>query len=127
VSALLLGLAGLALVFAPDAILRSLEPRMPDGAYWMGQLLGAAWLGVAALNWHSRRQVLGGIYGRPIVLANVAIYLIGGLSALGAARRADFPPGFWWIVLPCISLGLAYLHLMFRGPWSGDTDRFGPP
>lgn len=126
-SALLLGLAGTALVFAPDAILRALEPRIPDTAYWLGQLLGAAWLGLAALNWLSRRQVLGGIYGRPTLIANVAVYLIGGLSALGAARRAGFPPGFWWVLVPSGLMALAYLHLMFRGPWSGDTDRFGPP
>ena len=32
------------------------------------QLLGGAWLGVATLNWFTRGQSIGGIYGRPVVL-----------------------------------------------------------
>ncbi len=68
-SATILLLAGLPLLFAPDAVL----PRFPVAGIWLGQLLGAAWLGVAALNWLSRSAVLGGIYGRPVVLANLAL------------------------------------------------------
>ncbi len=125
-SAMVLGATGTALLFAPDGILQLLHPEFPVSAYWLGQLLGASWIGVASLNWYSRTKVLGGIYGRPILLANLAIYFVGGMSAVGAARRAGFPPEFWWVIVPSALFALGYLHLMLRGPWSGDTGRFGP-
>lgn len=125
-SALVLGIAGVGLLFAPNAILRLLEPEIPATAYWIGQLLGASWIGLAALNWYSRSRVLGGIYGRPVMLANLGVYFVGGLSAVGAARHVGFPPEFWWLIVPSGLLGLAYLHLMLRGPWAGDRDEFGP-
>lgn len=49
-SAAALFLGGVALLFAPDLILPGLVPGFPPAASWLGQLLGAAWLGVAALN-----------------------------------------------------------------------------
>jgi hypothetical protein len=84
VSAAVLLLAGVALLFAPDVLLPALVPGFPPVAAWLGQLLGAAWLAVAALNWLQRAAVLGGIYGRPVVLANVALYFISALSLLRA-------------------------------------------
>ncbi len=120
VSAAVLLMAGLALLFAPDAVLPSLIPDYPPAALWLGQLLGASWLGVGALNWWSRATVLGGIYGRPIVLANVAIYFIGALVMLSAARRARLPGTLWAAVALAVVLAVAYGWLLWRGPLSKD-------
>ena len=57
-------------------------PAFPPAAAWLGQLLGAAWLGVAALNWLQRTALLGGIYGRPVVFANTVMYVVSALSLL---------------------------------------------
>ncbi len=65
-SALVLCIGGLALLFAPDVVLSWLEPEFPAGAAWIGQLLGAAWLGLAALNWLNRSAILGGIVSFPV-------------------------------------------------------------
>lgn len=119
-SAAVLLMAGLALLFAPDAVLPRLMPDYPPTALWLGQLLGAAWLGVAALNWASRATILGGIYGRPIVLANVAIYFIGALVMLSAARRAKLPGAVWTAVALAVVLAVAYGWLLWRGPLPKD-------
>ena len=95
VSAALLLAAGVVLLFAADAVLPALSPGLPASAAWLGQLLGAAWLGVAALNWLQRNQLLGGIYGRPVVFANLALYLVGALSLLGALRDPAAPRSLW--------------------------------
>ena len=84
-SAAVLLVGGLVLPFAPDAVLPAFVPGFPPAAVWLGQLLGAAWLAVAALNWLQRESILGSIYGRPVVLANVALYLISALSLIRAA------------------------------------------
>lgn len=123
VSAAVLLLAGLALLFAPDAVLPRLIPDYPTTALWLGQLLGTAWLGVAALNWSSRATILGGIYGRPIVLANVAIYFIGALVMLSAAARAKLPAAVWIAVALAVVLAVAYGWLFWRGPTLKDWSK----
>ena len=60
-SACVLFLGGATLLFAPDVILPALVPGFPPAAAWLGQLLGASWLAVAALNWLHRSTVLGGM------------------------------------------------------------------
>jgi hypothetical protein len=117
VSALVLLLGGTVLLFAPDTVLPALVPGFPRGAAWLGQLLGAAWLGVAALNWLQRSAVLGGIYGRPIVLANVALYFISALSLLRALLGRTAPASLWLVLAPAAILAAAYGALLMRGPF----------
>lgn len=62
-SAAVLLMGGLILLFVPDVVLPRLVVDYPQAGVWLGQLLGTAWLGVAALNWLNRSAVLGGIYG----------------------------------------------------------------
>jgi len=107
---------GLALLFAPDAVLPLLSPGFPVTALWLGQLLGAAWLGLGALNWIHRRAVLGGIYGRPVVFANLIHCFIGALVLIKAAQSGS-PVMIWLMAVPAITLALAYGALLFRGPF----------
>jgi hypothetical protein len=116
-SALVLLLGGLALLFASDTLLPMLAPGFPRNAAWLGQLIGAAWLGVAALNWLQRTVLIGGIYGRPIVLANFVLYFISALSLLRALPRASASPMAWAIVAPAAVLAIVYGALLMRGPF----------
>lgn len=117
VSAAVLLVGGAALLFAPDALLPALVPGFPPAAVWLGQLLGAAWLGVAALNWSQRAALLGGIYGRPVVLANLALYFISALSLSRALLRGAAPPTLWALLVPLAVLAAAYGALLLRGPF----------
>lgn len=122
VSAAILLAAGITLLFAPDVVLPRLIPDYPTAALWFGQLLGAAWLGAAALNWLSRSAVLGGIYGRPVVLANLALYFVSALAILRAASRASSPGTLWVLAVPPTVLTVAYGALLVRGPPARDLD-----
>lgn len=113
-SAAWLAAAGLGLTFAADDLLAALVPGFPPAAAWVGQVLGAAWFGVAALNWLQRRTVLGGIYGRPIVLTNVFLYGVGTLSLIGSASRGGVPLALVGIMA---TFALAYTALLLRGPF----------
>lgn len=117
VSAAVLLVGGAALLFAPDALLPALVPGFPPAAAWLGQLLGAAWLGVAALNWSQRAALLGGIYGRPVVLANLALYFISALSLLRALLRDAAPAALWSLLVPLAVLAAVYGALLLRGPF----------
>lgn len=114
-SAAVLLIGGLTLLFAADAVLPALVPDFPAGGAWVGQLLGAAWLGVAALNWFQRDTLLGGIYARPVVVTNAVLYFVSAASALRA-----LPSGgtrLWLVAAPATVLAVVYGALMFRGPF----------
>jgi len=68
-TALLSFLGAAVLLFAPDEVAEALHL---SGASLPFQLLGAAWLGLAMLNWMSRGVSIGGIYARPLVVTNLA-------------------------------------------------------
>ncbi len=111
---------GLALLFAPDVILPRLIPAFPAGGVWLGQLLAAAWLAVAALNWLSRATLQGGIYGRPVVLTNAALYFIATMALVKVVARGDAPAALWFLFVPAASLAGMYCWLLFRGPFERD-------
>jgi len=116
-SAAVLLLGGVALLFASDMLLPSLVPGFPPVAAWLGQLLGAAWLGVAALNWLQRGARLGGIYGRPVVFANGVLYFVSALSLLRRLLGGGIPPVLWVVFVPAAVLAVLYAALLFRGPF----------
>ena len=114
-SAVLLAASGVTLLFAADVILPRIAPGVSPDAAWSGQLLGAAWLGLAALNWLTRSSVLGGIYGRPIVLANAALFFISTMVLANAAVRLG-SVALWVATVVAGFMALAYGLLLFRGP-----------
>lgn len=64
-SADLLAAGGLSLLFASASLLPRLVPAFPPALAWLGQLIAAAWLGIALFNWSTRTTAIGGIHGRP--------------------------------------------------------------
>jgi hypothetical protein len=119
ISAGVLLLSGFALLFAPDTLLPALIPGFPPAALWLGQLLAAAWLGLAALNWLQRAARLGGIYGRPTVLANLTLYTISALSLLRVLLASPTPLMLWLALALAAVLAAAYGTLLVRGPFDG--------
>ncbi|MDF1505788.1 hypothetical protein [Roseisolibacter sp. H3M3-2] len=122
-SAALLLAGGATLLFAPDVVLPALVPGFPRDGAWLGQLLGAAWLGAAALNWLQRGALLGGIYGRPVVMANTALYFVSAASLLRALLGGAAPRAAWVVAAPATALAVAYGALLLRGPF----DPLRPP
>ena len=115
---------GLALLFASDVILPQLMPGFPVAGAWLGQLLGAAWLAAAALDWLNRSALLGGIYGRAVVLGNAALYFISAMVLVRVVTRPDAPAALWIITVPIGLLALAYAWLLFRGPFERDLQHY---
>lgn len=127
-SAAFLLCGGIALLFAPDVVLGALVPGMPPQAYWLGQVLAAAWLGVASLNWLQRGTVIGGIYARPLVSANFILYLVSSMSMLRVVIAPSASRGTWFLAVPMFVLATAYAALMFKGPFDPlDTTAVGTP
>lgn len=70
---------GISASFLPQEILN--RAAMPADRFTVAliQLAGALYIAFAMLNWSAKGALLGGIYGRPIVLANFTHFAIGGI------------------------------------------------
>ena len=69
-----------------------------SGRSWKGvavsrtarRVMGAMYLGLSALNWMSRGFITGGIYGRPLTIANVTHFVVGAIALIKAAIASQF-------------------------------------
>lgn len=115
---LVLGSSGLGLLatgavfnFAPAEAAAYLG--IGPGALLPLQLWAGALLGAGALNWMSRGNSVGGIYGRPICVGNLLHFTVGAfvLARLGTAAAAPL-----WIACGIYAaFALCFAWLLFFG------------
>jgi hypothetical protein len=128
ISAAVLLVGGLAMLFAAELVLPALVPGTAGAASLLGSLIAAGWLGMASLNWFQRSALLGGIYGRPIVLANFAFYLVTATGLVRPLLSRAAVPWLWVVAAPASVLAVVYAALMFRGPFDPlDKPAAAPP
>lgn len=121
-TAALLGIAGIALLFLPTELQRLVAPQGVPVPPIVLQLWGAALLGLAATDWVGRGLILGGIYGRALVLGNLAHATVGALTGLRAALdRPDSAP-LWAAAAIYGGLAVAFARLLRTHP-GPDTPR----
>jgi hypothetical protein len=100
-SAVLLAVLGLGALFAPTgaAVLLGLERSATDSL----SLAAPGLLGVAGLDWVGRGLRMGGIYGRPLTMANV---LTGAVATSTLARLLSEQGGtaVGWLLVAALGL-----------------------
>jgi hypothetical protein len=121
-SAVVLAAGGLALLFAADVVLPRLIPAFPAAGAWLGQLLGAAWLAVAALDWLNQGALLGGIYNRPVVLTNLALHFVTTMVLARTVAQPAAPAALWLVLAPTALFAAIYGWLLLRGPAARDFE-----
>jgi len=125
-SATFLGALGVAASFLPLEILTFLDPGHDRALATIVQLLGAALLGLAMLNWMAKGAPAGGIYGRPIVTANLVHFTVGGIALAKLAAVGELPATA--IALTAVYVIFAFcfgVALFGRGP-IGAIEHSGP-
>lgn len=80
VTAIFLVVISLSLTFAPDNVMHAFGIADSIIIRLVFQLLGAFYFAFAMLNWMAKGAIIGGIYNRPIAIANLSHFLIGGLA-----------------------------------------------
>ena len=81
-SAMILALVGISLIFLPNEILDYLELSVSETLQLLMQIIGSLYFALAILNWMSKGSLIGGIYGRPIAMANLTHFVIAGLALI---------------------------------------------
>ncbi len=110
-------LAGIVLTFAPDVILNyfNLDPNRIS--LILLQILGALYFGFGMLNWMSKGRPIGGIYNRPVCIANLSHFLIAGLALLkGLYSQPELPVAMWVTGAIYTAFGIAFGVILFRNP-----------
>jgi hypothetical protein len=91
-SAGFMAILGLAASFLPHEVLTRLGQAPAPVTVATVQIAGALWFGFAILNWSAKGSPLGGIYGRPIVLANFTHFVIAAIALSKASLGAAAAP-----------------------------------
>ena len=81
-SAIILALIGISLIFFPKEILNYFGSSVSDTLELLMQIIGSFYYAFAMLNWMSKGSIIGGIYNRPIAIANLTHFVIAGLALI---------------------------------------------
>ena len=111
------GLIGFTFLFLPKNLIQQLHLSYSPMLEYILQLLGGLYLGLAMLSWMSRGQVIGGIYNRPLIMANFMFLLIGTLSMLKASALI-LSTGVlgWFLAAYYLVFTISFTLLLFRSP-----------
>ena len=116
-AALTLGATGIFLTFAPDLVLNHLIVETTPAALLLAQVLGGLYVSYAMLNWMTKESLIGGIYNRPIAIANFAHFFIAGLALIkGLLAYPELPKALWVLCGVYTVLGVLFTIILFRHP-----------
>jgi hypothetical protein len=115
-SAVVFGIGAVALIFAPDVVFVRAHISAGPGVFVLAQLYGAALVGFAAALWVGRNAVLGGIYGRGLVLGSFAHALVAVLVVERAIREVRGGALVWTALVVYGLIALGFGWMLFRGP-----------
>lgn len=115
-TAVLLAAVGGALTFLPQEVIGTLEATPHTPIVTLAQLAGAMAIAWAFMNWMSRGQRLGGIYNRPLALANVLHFFSGAMALLRVVVSGQAGPIEQVLVVPYLLLALWWGAVMFTSP-----------
>ena len=116
-SAFVLGITGILLTFLPDETAMFIIPAPNIPFRLMLQILGALYFGFAMLNWMARDSAIGGIYNRPVTVANLSHFTVGALALIkGAVTGHQFPVFFPVMTLLYTVFASGFGVLLFKHP-----------
>ena len=118
-SAVILGILGMILTLIPDLILSNLNFETNNTGLFLMQILGALYFAFGMLNWMSKAGVIGGIYNRPIAVANFTHFLVAALALTkGLISNPGIQYSIWIVGVIYMVFALIFGIILFRHPIS---------
>ena len=115
-SAAFLGALGLGATFFPQELLAhgGVEARVMG--VLVAQAAGALFLGFAMLDWMARGNLIGGIYSRPVAVANFTQYAIGATTLVKLVASGTRPPMLLALTAIYVVFAIAFGKVLFTHP-----------
>ena len=113
-SSLILALAGMFALFAPDVLLALFGTPMADPLSALIQLMGALYFSMAMMNWTAKDSAIGGIYARPVSLANFVHFFIGTLLLAKVVLSSEFNVPIVLLLAVYAIFAILFYWLVFR-------------
>jgi|TARA_B100002051_G_scaffold121297_1_gene115509 hypothetical protein len=118
-SAIILALIGISLIFFPKEILDYFELSTSDTLELLMQIIGSFYFAFAMLNWMSKASLIGGIYNRPIALANWTHFFIAVLALIkGVLANPSLSYVIWSIAIIYSIFAILFGIVLFKHPVS---------
>ena len=115
-SALTMGLAGIAASFLPHEFLNSMQIAPVGITPVLVQIIGACYLAFAMCNWMSKANLIGGIYNRPIAIANLLHFAVSALAILKAVMGNQTITLLWIIGVIYTIFAIWFAIVFFSHP-----------
>ena len=113
-SAFILGLAGVFALFAPDVLLSTQGAAVTGNLSVMIQLMGALYFSFALMNWTAKDSLIGGIYARPVSLANFSHFFAGVLLLLKHQLSSEMNLSTLAVLIVYAVYAACFYWLVFR-------------
>ena len=118
-SAIILALIGISLIFLPNEILDYLQLSVSETLQLLMQIIGSLYFALAILNWMSKGSFIGGIYNRPIAMANLTHFVIAGLALIkGILANPSLSYVIWSIAIIYSIFAIFFGIVAFKHPVS---------
>ena len=115
-SALVMGAAGVAALFAPQELLTAFGIAPSSSLPLLVQLLAAMLFAFAMVNWTAKGSLIGGIYNRPVALGNLTHFAIGAITLLKFVTRTHATPAIVITTAVYVVFAIGFTLLFFRSP-----------
>ena len=114
-SAITLGLLGICFTFLPAEVADFFNGATGNHLQFFIQIIGALYFGFGMLNWLTKENRIGGIYNRPVAVANLAHFTIGAFALIkGVLANPGLPKAIWiagiLYLIFAVSFGIILLH-----------------
>ena len=113
-SSLFLAMVGVSLLFVPDVLLAALGVSVTAQASVLVQMLGALYFSFALMNWTAKDSAIGGIYARPVSLANFSHFFSGALLLVKFLFSNAFSFPVLLVTLLYVVFAVVFYWLVFR-------------
>ncbi len=114
--AIYLGISGLGLSFIPEEILEYFNHNSNNTSILFLQILGSLYLGFGILNCMTKNNLLGGIYGRPLVIGNLDHFLVSSLALLKMVEKMNLQYEIIILTIIYSSFTLCFGYIFFTNP-----------
>ncbi len=120
-SALVMGLTGIVLTFFPEHVAGGLALGTDRTPALLIQAMGGLYFGFGMLNWMSRASLIGGIYNRPVAIANFSHFFVSGIALIkGVTATSPLPGLVWGAALVYLAFSVLFGGILFRDPLGQD-------